>query len=395
VRKFSSFSSFDASRSFAMSPVVRGAAVRGAAALLGLAATPAALAGCGGPGSSQAEGDLSRASTAIVLDTSTPLAQEQHDANVAFARDYAPKCAGAGAGTKRVLVTGFGRFLDTADNATGRIVAELAGVAYPETAPRAGQVDPPGPQTSVGTAQVRLDRSGDVTVCAMVLPVYWDLAAILVAKELDAFRPDFVLMNGVADEQQDLWLELGGVNRATELVDGSNVLVPAAPSDGSDAPILPELPATDARGFLLSWRPVHDAALAAVERAGAVVEGGVAMRELLPGVSYQPFPRDNDYLCNALAYTVSYLMGHPSETVELLRASTEPASAPNGAVATSLSGDFRATPRVFVHWASTLRGKHVQAGAGIVRDVIDAQLVALGAGPAEAPTVGDPALAAE
>ena len=52
--------------------------------------------------------------------------------------------------------------------------------------------------TGVATTTIVLAGAGPVDVCAMILPVYWDLAAILVAKEIDAFRPNLVLMNGVA-----------------------------------------------------------------------------------------------------------------------------------------------------------------------------------------------------
>ena len=46
----------------------------------------------------------------------------------------------------------------------------------------------------------------------MILPVYWDLAAILIAKEMDSFEPAFVMMNGVAGQRQPIWIELGATN---------------------------------------------------------------------------------------------------------------------------------------------------------------------------------------
>ncbi|MBC7018179.1 hypothetical protein, partial [Salmonella enterica] len=99
---------------------------------------------------------------------------------------------------------GFGRFMSIRDNATGRIVSAVVPSArYPETAPPpAGVVDPPAQQLSVSSATLVLPGAGPVDVCAMILPVYWDLAAILIAKEMDAFQPTFVMMNGVAGDRQ-------------------------------------------------------------------------------------------------------------------------------------------------------------------------------------------------
>src|SRR5438128_1236280 len=94
---------------------------------------------------------------AVVVDTHDPLAKAQYDANAAFVRSYAAKCAPSATSNRpRVLVTGFGRFMSVASNATGHIVNALVpAAAYPETAPpAAGEVDPPAPQTSVAQALV-------------------------------------------------------------------------------------------------------------------------------------------------------------------------------------------------------------------------------------------------
>src|SRR5699024_9149414 len=125
---------------------------------------------------------------------------------------YVPQCLGpAGSSRPRVLVTGFGRFMSIENNATGRIVSALVpDVSYPEThAPATGELDPPEPQLSVAVSTLDLADIGTVDVCAMILPVYWDLAAILIAKETEAFQPSFVMMNGVAGPRQPLWIELG------------------------------------------------------------------------------------------------------------------------------------------------------------------------------------------
>jgi len=336
---------------------------------------------------------------AVTVDTSTPEARAQYDANVAFARSYTARCAaptGEARARKRVLVTGFGRFLSNARNATGLVVSRLVpGMTYPETAaPAAGEVDPPGPQLAVARGAVALEKAGDVEVCAMVLPVYWDLAAILVAKELDAFAPDLVVMNGIAGPAQDLWIELGAVNRAMALTDGSNLLAPLPPPGASHAPIVPSAAASQGkRGNLLSWSAVKDAAAAAIVAQGSVSEGGDELRDVLHGAKLAGFPRSsNTYLCNNVTYAVSYLMSHANRSVTLLKASRSVPGKVNS-VPTRVARDLAAVPRVFVHWPGRLDhgqddGPHVEAAASVLRAMIDAQL-----GGGAAPTVGDNALA--
>jgi hypothetical protein len=324
----------------------------------------------------------------VIVDTSSPAARAQYDANVAFALGYRPVSV-ARPGRARVLVTGFGRFLDNATNATGKIVSALVPAArYPATArPARGEVDPPGPQTSVAQSTLSLPGAGEVDVCAMVLPVYWDLAAILALREIEAFAPDVVLMNGIAGAVQDLWIELGAVNRAMAQRDGSDLLEPAAAADAL-APIVPDAGGDDAlRGMLFSWASARDAARAALAERAAVRAGGRRLDGVLTGVRLAGFPRDgNAYLCNNLSYAVNFAMAHPGRALTLLCASDPVPGAANG-VTVGLARDARAVPRTFLHWPSRLAGAHLDAAAGIVRTVLDAQLTALRTG-GEAPTAG-------
>jgi hypothetical protein len=313
---------------------------------------------------------------AVTVDTSTPLARAQYDANVAFAQGYVARCKPQNNGHKRAIVTGFGRFLYVSENATGRVVSTLVPAAkYPATKPPAStEVDPPGPQTSVAVGTVHLPH-GDVDVCAMILPVYWDLAAILVAKEVDAFGPDMVLMNGVADTTQDLWIELGSINRAMHEVDGSDRLVPIATGGRKTIPLVPTATSSDLlRGQLMSWRPVEDAARAAVTAHGADVDEGRRFDEVLTGAKLAGFPRaGNTYLCNNVTYLVNYLMGYSGQSVTLLKASVADPKKPNG-VRVRIARDVRKVPRTFLHWPSSLSGKHLADGAAVLGAVIDAQL---------------------
>ncbi|MFO0607789.1 MAG: hypothetical protein U0324_31790 [Polyangiales bacterium] len=320
---------------------------------------------------------------AVTVDTSSAAARAQYDADVAFAVGYRARCT-ARSGRPRVLVTGFGRFLDNPSNATGRIVSTLApAVPYPLTQrPPAGRVDPPGPQTSVGVDTVALPASGPVDVCAMIVPVHWDLAAVLALKEIEAFAPEFVLMNGIAGESQPLWIELGSVNRAMTLRDGSDVLTPVVAPGQRFAPIVPSAASADAaRGLVLSWDAVRGAARDAIAARADVSEGGVRFGSLVEGALLAGYPRGgNTYLCNNITYAVNYAMAWPGRTLTLLQASVARRGAVNR-VPVRVTRDLRATPRVFVHWPSRLDGAHLRAAADVMAAIVDAQLVANREGP--------------
>jgi pyrrolidone-carboxylate peptidase len=330
----------------------------------------------------------------VKVDTRSPAARRQYDANVAFATGYAARCARSNSGHPRVLLTGFGRFMDVTNNATGRIIsAVVPGAIYPETAPpAAGEVDAPEPQLRVATRTLVLPGAGPVDVCAMILPVYWDLAAVLIAKEMEAFEPNFVMMNGVAGERQPLWVELGATNRAAPLDDGSSQLRPAVTGNQPFAKIVEAAPAAeDARPNLLSWRAVEAAAKAAIEAHADDQDQDTRFGDLVPGVELAGFPRSsNTYLCNNITYATGYLMSHPRTQVRLLRASPALPHKVNE-VRLSMTKDLRQVPRVFVHWPSEMATKHHQAGAEIVKAILDAQLGALARG--DRPTPGDNALA--
>ncbi len=358
--------------------------------VLGLS-TVALLAGCASETDDRSGTDDDNE---VKVDTRTAEARRQYDANVAFANAYVPRCRTSDAGRPRVLVTGFGRFMSINDNATGRIVSTLVPTArYPETrAPEPGQVDPPEPQLSVGNTTLDLPGIGEVDVCGMILPVYWDLAAILIAKEMQAIDPTFVLMNGVAGSRQPIWIELGAVNKAARLDDGSNQLRPAVGPNEQYAKLVESAGRDeDARGNLLSWRAVENAARETAERHADDREADVRFGDILSGVKLAGFPRlSNTYLCNNVTYTTGWLMSHPRREIKLLRASPPLPGAIND-VRVKLNVDLEKTPRVFVHWPSELADKHHDAGADLMKSIIAAQLSASKAG--DLPTVGDNALA--
>ncbi|MBS2019748.1 MAG: hypothetical protein JST00_43195 [Deltaproteobacteria bacterium] len=362
--------------------------------MLALVSGCLALAGCASETDDSAGNAATDDDNEVKVDTRSPEARRQYDANVAFANAYAARCAGAPSGRPRVLVTGFGRFMSIADNATGRIVSTMVPAArYPATVPPPpGEVDKPDAQLSVALSTIELPNAGKVDVCAMILPVYWDLAAILIAKEMNAFDPNMVLMNGVAGDRQPIWIELGAVNKAAKLDDGSNQLRPAASDREPFAKLVEAAGADeDARPNLLSWRAVEGAARAVAEKHANDVDQGTRFADLLPGAKLAGFPRSsNTYLCNNVTYTTGYLMSHPRKQIRLLRASPALPGKVNE-VRVELKRDLTKAPRVFVHWPSELATKHHAAGADVMRTVIDAQLAALKRG--DVPTKGDNAMA--
>jgi hypothetical protein len=353
-----------------------------------------ALAACAADADAPSGEETTDDSNEVRVDTRSPEARRQYDANVAFASSYAARCQRGPAERPRVLVTGFGRFMAIANNATGRIVSELVTSApYPTTwPPPAGQVDDPAPQLSVGTTTIDFPGVGPVDVCGMILPVYWDLAAILIAKEIEAFAPSFVMMNGVAGNRQPIWVELGSTNRAAPLDDGSSQLRPAVGSGEPYARIIDNASRSeDAQGNLLTWRSVESAAREAIEAHADDVDLDRRFADLLPGVKLAGYPRpSNTYLCNNVTYVTGWLMGHPNKEVRLLRASPAIRGRVND-VRVKLTTDYRNVPRVFVHWPSDLADVHHAAGAEVMKAIIGGQLSALRNGAT--PSRGDNALA--
>jgi hypothetical protein len=325
----------------------------------------------------------------VVVRTETPEEWAQYLADVSFAKSYTARCKPSST-RKRVLVTGFGRFMSNTTNASGEIVAKLVpGLTYPMTEPPpAGQVDDPAPQTAVALGTLKLPHAGEVDVCGMVLPVAWDLSAILALKEIESFRPDMVMMNGIAGSTQPIWLELGSVNRAMSAPDGSGTLEAAV--EGS--PLVKSAPASETRrGLRLSWSAVRAAADEAIDAHHADVVNGQAFGDVLTGTAYAGFPREsNTYLCNNLTFVVGYLMDHRNVGVKLLSPSQKKKGAPTG-VTVRLTHDESKVPRVFVHWPSSLSDGHLDIAADVMASMIDAQLDASAHG--DLPTRGDNSMA--
>jgi len=170
------------------------------------------------------------------------------------------------------------------------------------------------------------------------LPVFWDLASVIALREIDAFAPDVVLMNGIGRDDQPIVLEASASNRASPREDASLRVF------GSGHEIV------------LGGDPVRRVSCAAQRVAAAA------------GIEVAEARAANVYLCNQLTYLVDHVMAHPDRTLRLLRAAEDDAGVD---VATR---DLRATPRMFVHWPANLGGGRLDAGLDVVRSLLDAQL---------------------
>ncbi|MFO0664814.1 MAG: hypothetical protein U0174_12735 [Polyangiaceae bacterium] len=316
----------------------------------------------------------------VTVDTKTALARKQYDANVAFATGYRSRCAASAPG-KHVIVMGFGRFDTVTDNTAGRLVEIVTGVKYPLTKrPPDGQIDPPEPQTSVATRTIEVPGVGTASVCGMILPTFWDVAPILLSREIEAFKPSVVIMNGVDGGERGvpMRIELGSANLAQPAVeDGSGILRAHSPTLAL-VPVIAGGPATIPSQ--MSWNAVRGAVTKAWSASGG------DLTHQISAIHLGGYPSAYlTYLCNDVVYVTNYLMSNPGKRVQLLTPSI-PLSKDDRGVATSLQGDFRKTARAFIHWpdvSSSLR----PGAASMLRAIVDAQLLASVKG--DAPTPGD------
>lgn len=336
----------------------------------------ALLAGCG-DGASEAA-----SASALVIDTGSDSARRQHEVNLTFARNYQAKCPTTPASRPRLLLTGF------VFNATGSMVGEVVPEARVSGGFRGAGVVAPATQLGVGSRLVRLPGvDAEVEVCAMTLPVAWDLAAVLILRELEAFAPNFVMMNGIGGAREKIWLELGAMNAALISEDGTSTIKPA----GDPSTYVPLVPSASAdeylRPNLLSWGAVQGAGREAIAKSSRRGGFGASFDDVALGVALAGFPRGgNSFVCNNITYTVGYVMDHPEKATRLLES-----TGGDPGIEVRLSRDYALVPRVFVHWPYELAPNFVAAGADVMKAMAAAQFDALARG--DRPTRGDNAAA--
>ena len=268
-----------------------------------------------------------------------PLAGERAAARArAAVHGFRPLRVASAAAEPRVLLSGFAAFPDTPRNATEEMVRGL-GIEL-----RAGRAA----GFAVGRGRVRLPSGRFALASVMVLPVVWDAAAMLVAKEARAFRPTVILMSGVARPVQPL------------LVERAASPVRAGAGDAWGLRPARRVPFAGARPLPLRFEVVEHAAREAIE---SEVRETPALGEVLLGVAAGQARADNAYVCNATAHGVVTLL---RRSARMLRSR----SVPDG-----LRAERALLGRVdcgFLHWPRDLARDHVAACGRVLLGVVDA-----------------------
>jgi hypothetical protein len=197
---------------------------------------------------------------------------------------------------RRVLVTGFGLFKGVSFNISGLVAAALA---RPDLTP--GDATLRESDHGGRAWERRLEIRGVATeLCAVTLDVLWDLAAAVVAHEMERWQPELVVLLGRGSEQAIF--ETGAIDAARAMpgfaADGARVegnLPLARGPDHGRGGAAPEVttsgPAPTAIAMTWNAAAAHAATADAVRALG--FEATVA-----PGA--RPA---NDYICNNVSYT--------------------------------------------------------------------------------------------
>lgn len=209
-------------------------------------------------------------------------------------------CNKSGNGS-RIVISGFGPFLGTKQNISGLVAESIA------------TIKPTGNAGAYGieAAQAEFVFNGkQVTVCAIVLEVQWDLAAAGVLFEIEKFAPDAVIMTGLGSA--GIRLEAGAINNTTNL---SGYDQSGSASGDKNRPIskwvlLSEQGIEDSIKFY--WNPqklavTNSPALETLNRSLGL--SGDNAISLLPQTAPNP---QNNYICNNIAFVVQHgLKGVP------------------------------------------------------------------------------------
>lgn len=318
-----------------------------------------ALVACGNESTAVEPDDLTQ------VGTETPAALAQYDLNLKFIKAYESRCTVIDAALPRVLVTGYGRFQGIENNLTGRLVAKMVGATYPTLPAMASAPFDPGALTVVRTQVLDLDGVR-ANVCGMVLPVFWDVAPLMVETESAAFKPDVILMNGVGPARTPLRIELGSANDAIPSLDGSDSLAPwDKSSTGKTQAVVRSEPVGMGLASRLPFAQVRAAAEKALASAGA---NDMDLPDSIRGVRFAAFPSNYlTYLCNNVVFVTNYLATHPGKRVTLLQSSTRRTSR----VVTARGGDATLA-RAFVHWPSLSSDSELAAAHSILRAMLGA-----------------------
>jgi hypothetical protein len=225
-------------------------------------------------------------------------------------------------GAPSVIITGFGTFPGAPRNATAEMIASIAraaGVTMRQPTFRA-------PDFFVGRGALE-----GVRVSLMVLPVLWDAAAALVAKEARATGARVVVMCGIASKITSITIEGFATGARRKLPDRHGV-----------RPVLTH-GASHVRRTTFDTERARDAARAALAREG------LAMGALCRGLEV-----DNNYVCNATAHVAARLA---VRSARVLRSS----GAPEGVLAPRMSASHG-----FIHWPADIQADRIEACARVL-----------------------------
>jgi pyrrolidone-carboxylate peptidase len=245
----------------------------------------------------------------------------------------------------RVVLTGFGAFAGAPRNATEEMIRTLASDLGVELRARSFRAR----ELAIGRGVVRLPSSAEAHVSLMVLPVVWEAAAALVAKEARASRASLVVMSGIASKMRTITLE-GFATSARRRVPDVFGVRPARARSASRA--------LETTLDVAAARAAVEAALSR-ERVDAVE--GVTTREL---------DATNAYVCNDIAHLTARLA---ASGVRVLRSTASPHGVHVPRIGRVAHG--------FVHWPAELAPDHAPACARVLLSMVDA-LIATRAGGA-------------
>ncbi|MGE0174128.1 MAG: hypothetical protein AB7T49_15125 [Oligoflexales bacterium] len=210
----------------------------------------------------------------------------------------------------RVMVTGFGLFQGVDYNISG-VVAES--MMDPEFWPESTNLfqGPGSPADKLSEASDgRLDSEDqgakavtrnisvngrDLTVCFMLLDVYWDLAGAIVIDQIEKFQPDFVFMTGRgAEEPVYEWGAINNAKHASGFESDGTVAAESTPVNEAYNYVLPTNTIGVSYNAPLLW---DNKRLVEVTKDDIAALGFAAIAP--------PAPRpSNDYICNNISYIV-------------------------------------------------------------------------------------------
>lgn len=224
-------------------------------------------------------------------------------------------CTGAGAQTKRLLLTGFGPF-NKKKNVSGAVVGLLQDpqlwserMSWPEgnswAHPSFQPDDSPGTLGASASQRTLWFDGQQIEVCFLRLTVEWDFAAAVILHEAERFKPDFILMTGYGVNPTGLRLEAGALNETMSLpgYDPRGRWLGEMNRPVSTWIVPPQLQMP--HELPMGWSTVKIARASAprLQQASAVVGRNEAGRvwEFVPMPSADP---ENDYICNNISYVV-------------------------------------------------------------------------------------------